>query len=87
MTHGLAGSLVGLICGETGFGVGAAVDQVQDIRGFIQRDGMTEVLTMHRGGVGGRPVAGSATHVKHYSKVTLCGTENDQWMGSSSRCP
>ena len=46
----LAGGLRYLVSGEVTLHVSATVDHVGDVSGFVQRDGVVEVPSMHHGG-------------------------------------
>ena len=54
LTRGLR-DLVGRKTGS--LSVGTTVDHVGDVIGLIEKDGLTEVLSMHHGGVGRGSVA------------------------------
>ena len=56
----LTGSLVGLVGGQSGLGVGPPGDKVWHRSRPIRGNGMTEVFAMHRSGEGGGPVTMSA---------------------------
>ena len=56
----LTGGFVGLISGQTGLGVGSAMDKAGNGSGLIQGHRVAEVPTMHRGGVGRRLITAGA---------------------------